>query len=142
MQLTVDEMKTIQDLQKPESFKQMLVRFKTAVTGEHEYGYVKVEGNTFSERARNRFEVMSLWAFFFGIIPYLIRGMWKKALLLVLVYFVIIGIFVSLMTIAPGSADSIAGVSQLFCILYQAYIAFWYKEDCYRKYVDKEDFWW
>ena len=56
MQLTVDEMKTIQDLQKPESFKQMLVRFKTAVTGEHEYGYVKVEGDTFSERARNRFE--------------------------------------------------------------------------------------
>lgn len=86
-----------------------------------------------------KWEIFSLWGFFFQWIAYLVRGMWRKSL-------VLLGAGILLNTIALLLVEQ--GVTAGLILYYGVFLYFgWlcgvsYKWDCYRKFVKKEVFWW
>lgn len=86
-----------------------------------------------------KWEVFSLWGFFFHWLTYLIRGMWRKSLVIFGIMLFFNSIAISLL--ANGIMFGL--VLQYGCLLYLGWVCgVSYKWDCYRKYVKKEVFWW
>lgn len=81
-----------------------------------------------------KLKVYNWWAFFFGIFYYLLKGMWKKAIIIFAAAFILMGL-----TTAFNFSDALFfGLQVGFCTL----LAISANYDIYRKEVLKEDFWW
>ena len=82
-------------------------------------------------------KIMSFWAFLFGPLAYLARGMWKKAILIMLV-----GFCFGCVGVVIGEMFDSSTVSNLIGCVFGAYLAYSFKNDCFRRFARKEDFWW
>jgi hypothetical protein len=80
--------------------------------------------------------IVSLLAFFLGPVFYLIKGMWRKAVTITLLFSVMGGIFI----IQPGMLVLAALIFTVFTIMLLS--ALMAKYDYYRKIILFEKFWW
>ena len=89
----------------------------------------------------DNFKIISFLAFFFFILPYLIRGMWRKAISLILIHWVgqiLLG-FLAVMEII--NIDVAMVLMSIFSTMMCGYAAFNYYYDCFRKNARNEVFW-
>lgn len=89
----------------------------------------------------DNFKTFSFWAFFFFVLPYLIRGMWRKAISLILIHWVgqiLLG-FLAVMEII--NIDVAMVLMSIFSAMMCGYAAFNYYYDCFRKNARNEVFW-
>ena len=89
----------------------------------------------------DNFKLFSFWAFLFFILPYLVRGMWRKALSLGLIFLGgqgLISVLAS-MNVIPG--DIAVQILMVFSLVMYTYTSFNYYYDCFRKNARNEVFW-
>lgn len=89
----------------------------------------------------DNFKIISFLAFFFFILPYLVRGMWRKALSLGLIFLGgqgLISVLAS-MNVIPG--DIAVQILMVFSLVMYTYTSFNYYYDCFRKNARNEVFW-
>lgn len=78
------------------------------------------------------FDYISWFAFFFTFLYYLVKGMWKKALVLFGGY-IVCCLFLSIVA---------SSLLTLFGLVYAVYCALNAPYDLYRLKIKNEDFWW
>lgn len=92
--------------------------------------------------APDTWRLVSLWAFFFGFLSYLFAGMWRKAIVILIIYTVLYAVVLGIVTANPNNL----GVAQfLNLVVWIGYNALWamnYKFDRYRHRVLNQRFWW
>ncbi len=88
----------------------------------------------YSLEGLSKLKTWNWWAFVFGIFYYLVKGMWRKAI----VFFAIIVNIEAILSIVTIS-DKFYFLIQIMCFAILAISAYY---DIYRKEVLKETFWW
>lgn len=128
----------------PPAFRNSLTSAREATKKIAFGNYALPEGNSLVEKLKNNWIILSVWAFLFWAIPYFIRGMWKKALLVMIAYFVITIALALIVASVSNPITAEANVSTLtgyMWLFFSVYFGLSYKSDCYRKFVLKENFW-
>ena len=135
MEITSQELSNLKGKNLNPKFEKKLVDAMKTITG-FKAGF-PVTGRVGFENLK----VVSFWALFFFAVPYLIRGMWKKAIVLALILF--FGQLAFAFAISFGVLDSSLGgmLMQFFCIGMCAYASGNYYYDSFRKYARNENFW-
>lgn len=95
---------------------------------------IRPKDDTPANRMALTWKVFNCFAFFFNILYYLVKGMWRKALVLFVINIVIM-LTVALVTEDPGLTQ----ISSLVICAVCAQCAYY---DLYRKLVKNEVFWW
>lgn len=90
--------------------------------------------NTAPNRMALTWKLFSVWAFLFAILYYLVKGMWRKGLVL-LGLNIVLGLLFAFVTEDPALVQVSALIISVICSQ-SAY------SDLYRKLVKKEVFWW
>lgn len=86
---------------------------------------------------RERRKLDNWWAFFFSIIYYLIKGMWRKAIVLFAIQLVLV-LFVSFLV--PFAYQELS--FKIVCAIVPIIACCNANYDLYRKYVLKQTYWW
>lgn len=135
MKITDQELNALHSSKLPLSLQQKITAARQ-VTDSYGWFVTPSKGESLKDRYKNTWTTYSVVAFFFMWIPYMIRGMWKKGLVLlcisilatvinILFYTPMVNVLMNLVVL---SLNLLAGAS--------------YLNDLWRKYAQGQDFWW
>ncbi len=101
---------------------------------------IKIGLPEYDTKEKSIISFLSIWAFLFNIIYYIVKGLWRKAIMLIAISFVLGCLFVLVETFLgidiPESVYKVISIIPACIAMQSAYY------DIYRKKVLGQKFWW